>query len=1035
MKHKFERNYIYSNLNDNNTIKKKKILLKYSTTADANCLSIDNSININENDFFYFLNNICSSENIIIEKFIFYSCYKNLDKIENDDIIIFNSNYGNASLVNNIEQYLDINGIYINDNILGFNGFSFRMNNIFLELINNYNQMTVEYFNTKFNYSINENKIIKKSENQKSGIVSMNYVGRLGNILLQYLYLRNLAKYKNYYFQSGLIYIDDKFIPLPYSNNISQRLPINNVKSVIHNFENFNEIKQDNHNYLTGYFQNTLNILDKEILNETIQALDSISNPKKYKVAVHIRCGDQCGYPTHNYQPILPISYYIHILDRYSINDVVFITENLNDTYILELKKYFKDYNFISNSCLDDFNHLRQAETIVMSCSTFSLTSVLLSDTYKTVYFPVCGFWKQENFINSENGSFSFIKNSRIIYYDFTDDLYINNWLGDNNDFNKIVDINYKPFRLIGSYYELIMNNHRLKEYIMYSNLVNNEIKNRYVKHTLPLLDNISVELMGGVGNQIFQVINTYFLSRKVYKNFVISKEYTLTSNHSDINYLDNIFKYFNKIDKIENYKVITERFFNYMDDHIYLKYENSNNIFKSVYLQDISRYVPNKYKELIYNMLKIHSFKPSKYNFDIDNSAFFHIRLGDAVKYVSTKDGTIRTGNQYHFIPLNNYYVYCINELIKKNNNIKFIVVSDTIDEIFNYYPELENYKDRFVLTYNLNELETIYIMANTKLGGICSNSTLSYWGGFLNNNPENIYWPNVQNKFFENIYLNGVNMINPYLTWFKNNNIEKDENFDGYILLVLATYKDYFQFEINNRDILAKLNNVKIFYLIADNAINNQCEQIDNILKIKCDEKYINLSIKSYAGFTFICQKFPMTKGVFKMDSNIILCKKIINLINHDELINIDFCGKTAEVMSYLPDYYLQSKGEFNRGILKNINTDLKSIYFVGGPNYYIGKTGINCIRKNYINFIMFHLEDFSISVNLNFNNIFPKDFPLYIDINNHENINSEDNYSIHYADDLYSERSTYKETLNDKDILNKNILNKNILKKFKR
>jgi hypothetical protein len=984
------------------------IFFIYSTTTDGNFDNNNTGININETDFMYFLNNICSSENNIIEKFIFYSCYKNLDKIKNDDIIIFTSNYGNASLVNNIEQYLDINGIYINDNILGFNGFSFIMNDIFSELINNYNQITVEHFNLQFSCNITENKILKKSENSKSGVISIKYMGRLGNILLEYLYLRNLAKYKNYYFQSGLIYIDNTFLPLNYCDIVSISLPHNSVKPVIHNLENFEELKLDSHNYIKGYFQNTLNILDKDIIDETITVLDSISNTKKYKVAVHIRCGDQllynkkCGYPTLKYQPILPISYYIQILDRYSRDDVVFITEDLNDPYIQELQKYFIDYKFISTNCLDDFNYLRQAEVIVMSCSTFSLTSVLLSNTYKTVYFPVCGFWKQDNFINSENGCFTFIKNSRIIYYEFSDDLYTNNWIGNMEDFNKIIDINYKPFKLIGSYYELIMNNQILKDYILESNLVNNQIKKKYVKHTLPLFNNISVELMGGVGNQIFQVINTYFLSRKIYKNFTVSKEYILTSNHSDINYLDNIFSYFNPVDNTNDYIPIVEAHYNYIHDYKYLKYENNNTIFKNSYLQDLSRYVPAKYKELIYNMLNISSIKPNMYKYDLNNYAFLHIRLGDNVKYVTTKYGTNRTGNHYHFIPLNNYYVYCINELIKKNSAINFIVVSDTIDEIFNYYPELELYRDRFLLIDNLNELETIYIMSNTKCGGICSNSTLSYWGGFLNNNPNNIYWPNVQNKYFENIYLNGANMINPYLTWFKNNEIISDNNFDGYILLVLATYNDYSNFETNNKDILSELHNVKIFYLIADNTINNQCEQIDNILKIKCDEKYVNLNIKSFTGFTFICQKLPMTKGIFKIDSNVHLCKKIINLINHDELINIDFCGKTGVKQNITPivSHYLKEKEEFDRTVIvNNLDFNQKSVFFAGGPLYYIGKKALQCIRLNYINFIMGSLEDITLAINLYRYLIIPKQFELYTDFHKMQDDDCDNIYAIHY------------------------------------
>jgi beta-lactamase class D len=47
--------------------------------------------------------------------------------------------------------------------------------------------------------------------------------------------------------------------------------------------------------------------------------------------------------------------------------------------------------------------------------------------------------------------------------------------------------------------------------------------------------------------------------------------------------------------------------------------------------------------------------------------------------------------------------------------------------------------------LVYNLNEIESLSLMSKCNLGGICTNSTLGWWGGYLNTNcNKKIFYPN---------------------------------------------------------------------------------------------------------------------------------------------------------------------------------------------------------------------------------------------------------------------------------------------------
>jgi len=59
-------------------------------------------------------------------------------------------------------------------------------------------------------------------------------------------------------------------------------------------------------------------------------------------------------------------------------------------------------------------------------------------------------------------------------------------------------------------------------------------------------------------------------------------------------------------------------------------------------------------------------------------------------------------------------------------------------------------------------DELETLYIMANCGYGGICSNSSFSWWGGFLNK---------YSSSYFPNKLLNKNINFQSYQSWYPSN------------------------------------------------------------------------------------------------------------------------------------------------------------------------------------------------------------------------------------------------------------------------
>jgi hypothetical protein len=268
------------------------------------------------------------------------------------------------------------------------------------------------------------------------------------------------------------------------------------------------------------------------------------------------------------------------------------------------------------------------------------------------------------------------------------------------------------------------------KDNISFQN-INNNIKKIYVK------------IHGGIGNQLFQIASGYGISRKHNKILIIVNDNNPnTFNHnSSLNvYLENIFRdqflmiNEDKLDKIvATYSEINNIVdcFSYNDKII----ENSkiNNTEQDLFLYG---YFQNEkyfrdYKHEIIKFFKNESIisELNKKYIHLNHSFFIHVRRGD---YVGNNLYQIYTGKYYW-----KSYSYIKND--RNFINAHFYILSDDI-EFCKQLNEFNKFGMRRTFIENETALNSLYIMTLCNFGGICSNSTFSWWGSYMNENPNKI-------------------------------------------------------------------------------------------------------------------------------------------------------------------------------------------------------------------------------------------------------------------------------------------------------
>jgi hypothetical protein len=216
----------------------------------------------------------------------------------------------------------------------------------------------------------------------------------------------------------------------------------------------------------------------------------------------------------------------------------------------------------------------------------------------------------------------------------------------------------------------------------------------------------LSINIVGGLGNQLFCLAAGQHFAAKEKKQFYLQTLKCPETIHSTINYFDNIFKNFKYLYTDKKFPSM------HVNEYNIPKYFHDNVILEG-YFQKYE-YIPDDFvSKLIFD-----KSIEKKYE-GIRDGYFIHIR------------GTDFVNNPFHNLGLSKYYEYCLKKLKDK----KFYLFTNDLP-----YAKTVLNVTNFTFV-DENELDSLYLMSICK-GGICANSTFSWWGAYLNKDRK-IYFP----------------------------------------------------------------------------------------------------------------------------------------------------------------------------------------------------------------------------------------------------------------------------------------------------
>lgn len=219
-------------------------------------------------------------------------------------------------------------------------------------------------------------------------------------------------------------------------------------------------------------------------------------------------------------------------------------------------------------------------------------------------------------------------------------------------------------------------------------------------------MNNCYVNVIGGIGNQLFQIAAGYAYAKKYNKKLIINPyNWVASQGNSPLSYKDTIFKKFQYGNFAEDATITTiqEKGFNY-DELPFVEGSISlNGYFQSLkYFEEI--------KDEFISLLNLP---------DINNNLIpevgFHIRRGDYLKHASI-----------HHVCNTKYFEYFFEKF--KDKDIK--IFTDDPDYVIE---EFSKYK--FEILKSNSDIKELACMARCNIL-VGSNSTFSWWAALIGNN-----------------------------------------------------------------------------------------------------------------------------------------------------------------------------------------------------------------------------------------------------------------------------------------------------------
>ena len=225
-----------------------------------------------------------------------------------------------------------------------------------------------------------------------------NWFNRIGNNITQVINTIQIALYSNYdiiihpshdYMHKKYIVINDKLTDIDINTILSNLSYINSCNILRNEFFYINKIHElsDNLDKIqTSNLSNVINILQpcfkvpKDELQYRLSERDAV---------LYVRTGDifTTNCIATGYIPP-PISYYDDIINRNIFDNIVVVTEDIYDPYIIELKRRHPKLITSSQSLNLSIKYILDCTTLIDGFSHFSSGIALLSKKLKIIYKP-----------------------------------------------------------------------------------------------------------------------------------------------------------------------------------------------------------------------------------------------------------------------------------------------------------------------------------------------------------------------------------------------------------------------------------------------------------------------------------------------------------------------------------------------------------------------------------------------------------------------------------------------------------------------
>lgn len=227
-------------------------------------------------------------------------------------------------------------------------------------------------------------------------------------------------------------------------------------------------------------------------------------------------------------------------------------------------------------------------------------------------------------------------------------------------------------------------------------------------------MNDISFQMMGGLGNLLFPLATAYSISKKNNLNLKLFYNHFGYLHTHPLEYRNNIFKYFDEINSVDDFHLIEQKTFEYYP----LEIPRNKNLFLNGYFQSEKNFID-------YEDDLLQKLGPSKEKIQ-ELSCIYPYILKENTVSIHIRRGTYLQLQENHPCLDEHYYKDALNEFI----NYKIFVFSDDISFCKSQFKE-KNY----IFVENKFDLDDLYLMSLCK-NNIIANSTFSWWGAWLNKN-----------------------------------------------------------------------------------------------------------------------------------------------------------------------------------------------------------------------------------------------------------------------------------------------------------